>query len=534
MDASKFVFIVYSCQKNLDPYAFAVYDLMHGMFPEMPIYILYGDPKLDAPYKTLTLGDSRHYLVVHVKDTYESLNIKTMAMIKAVHGLHHDYIGMFKCDDDVLVNTEQLMRLMFTLHKEPHHYVGVRIRNDKEKVGDQKYREQVRTTLRRVHQQETVVPVCEYAAGPIYYLSRTAVTHLATNSNKLIWKLYEDLMVGLNLQAAGFRLSPMSIYTEHIMMKNTVSYHDKNRFTSKILFPYLQGGLANQVFQIFATMTVASALGFLPVLHTHVNKNAAAHGATFQVMRQILPQLKIVDTPARVEPYHNFVYYEAANDCFRDKRSHIIDVIGPHISTASLHGYFIAANYVRDEYAAMLHLKPTNPSLIHLPWQNTFFIHIRLGDYKTISMYQIPLTLYYEHCIQRVIATYHSAENPVKFYICTNEHSPFFTKIISALPQVPGVKYTIQAATDNAVDTLYIMRSCQGGICTNSTLSWLGAFLLKPEYRNKQRVFMPAPWVRVPNPLKLQASDMQDVYPSWATVYNTSTNQFADSKLFIC
>jgi hypothetical protein len=527
MDASKFVFVVYSCHKNLDPYAFAVYDLIHGTFPEMPIYILYGDPKLDVPYKTMTLGDARNYLVVHVKDTYESLNLKTIAMLKAIHGLHHDYIGVFKCDDDVLVNTEQLLRLMLTLHKEPHHYIGVRIRNDKEKIGDQKYRQPSTMPMRRVvHQQETVVPVCEYAGGPIYYLSRTAVTHLASNSNRLVWKLYEDLMVGLNLQAAGFRLSPMSIYTEHIMMKNTVSYHDKNRFPNKIIFPHLQGGLANQLFQIFATMTMASKLGFTAVLHSAANKGAA-HGATLPVVRKILPQLKVIDAPARIEAYHNFVYYEAANDCFRDKTQHIIDIVGPHISTASLHGYFIAAPYVQDTYVNMLKLQPSNPQLPTLTWDNTFFLHVRLGDYKSIAMYQIPLTVYYEQCIRQIITAFHTPQRPVTFYVCTNEVSPFFQKIVQGFPQVAGVKFIVQAATDNAVDTLYIMQHCQGGICSNSTLSWIGAFLVRSEFRNKQRVFMPAPWLKVPNPLRLQAADMQDVYPSWTTVFDTTTNQFA-------
>ena len=70
------------------------------------------------------------------------------------------------------------------------------------------------------------------------------------------------------------------------------------------------------------------------------------------------------------------------------------------------------------------------------------------------------------------------------------------------------VNYSISNKTD-AYETLIEMANCSGGICANSSFSWLGG-LFQKERRGK--IFMPSLWNKT--------RDCSGVYPKWATVIN--------------
>ena len=82
--------------------------------------------------------------------------------------------------------------------------------------------------------------------------------------------------------------------------------------------------------------------------------------------------------------------------------------------------------------------------------------------------------------------------------------------------------YIIQDSNNNALDTLYIMSSCKGGICSNSTLSWMGIY-----FQNKKNckdfIFMPYPWVNFVN--EFTKDNTFNIYPKWTQIYNTLTNK---------
>jgi hypothetical protein len=69
------------------------------------------------------------------------------------------------------------------------------------------------------------------------------------------------------------------------------------------------------------------------------------------------------------------------------------------------------------------------------------------------------------------------------------------------------IQYTISDITI-AYYTLIEMANCAGGICANSSFSWLGGYFQKD---HRGIVCMPSKWINNSFPTT-------DLYPSWATV----------------
>jgi hypothetical protein len=137
-----------------------------------------------------------------------------------------------------------------------------------------------------------------------------------------------------------------------------------------------------------------------------------------------------------------------------------------------LSGYFQRFEYInliKDEFISKLTFDKS--ILEKYPYiQNTFFIHIRGGDYLKNSLHFIDLKSYYNECIKK-----HQDE---KFIIFTND-IPYAS---SLLPDIPIIE-------ESEVNTLYLMSESKGCICSNSTFSWWGAYL------NENRpIYFPDKW----------------------------------------
>ena len=67
------------------------------------------------------------------------------------------------------------------------------------------------------------------------------------------------------------------------------------------------------------------------------------------------------------------------------------------------------------------------------------------------------------------------------------------------------------------------MSSCKGGICSNSSLSFIGSYFQKDKEKDKNCIFMPYPWVNFIN--GYTHDNIIDIYPEWTQVYNTLNNE---------
>ena len=285
----------------------------------------------------------------------------------------------------------------------------------------------------------------------------------------------------------------------------------------------LTGGLGNQLFKIGCALNYAKKYNkslyisksyFIPNNHQSSQK-------TFDTLTKIFPWLEINSQSINtICPSHQslqtYEYREKSAQAFN--YSELSDIIPKEIQVSEhnilLDGYYIHPNYLPQNFKTKFTLNPNNDMTKYGDFNNTYFIHIRLGDYVNHNLYTIQLEKYYNYCISQIIKT-----NPAaKFIICTNERGTNLDRYLSQFPL--NCNYQLQDTADDELDTLYIMSKCQGGICSNSTLSWMGAYL--QENPSPSTVFMPYPWI---NFIEGFTHDKTiGVYPEWCYIYNTITN----------
>lgn len=298
---------------------------------------------------------------------------------------------------------------------------------------------------------------------------------------------------------------------------------------------YIKGGLGNQIFQIACALGLSYKTNNKLIIcknlispNTHQNNNKEL---TVSILKKVFPELNIIDY-LNISSYYHYkeknaevfnytnIYNELININNNSNNNTILETMN-----IVLDGYFISEKYFEIPLKCCIEITlNTNyyKEITH-NFENTYFIHIRLGDYVNNFLYTIQLVNYYNYCINKIIE-----QDPLaKFIICTNEYSNHFTDYINKFPQNKNknkINYIIQDKNNDALDTLYIMKSCKGGICTNSTLSWLGAYFQQLENKNKNKdyIFMPYPWINFIN--GFTQDNVKNVYPEWCQIYDTINN----------
>jgi hypothetical protein len=304
-----------------------------------------------------------------------------------------------------------------------------------------------------------------------------------------------------------------------------------------ILCPQINGGLGNQLFKIGAAILLArqynrrliiSKAHFIPNGHQPANK-------TMQTLAKLFskPEMPLQIKDGNIQGGY-YVYKAGDTESFQyvDLSSRIPSNVINTKGNILLDGYFINPRYLPEDYPNLISIIPTRKAS-HLiaecnGFKNTYFIHIRLGDYVNNALYCIPLETYYLECIAQIKQINRAAQ----FIVCTNEYSANLERYLKLIRK--NANCNIQSNKDDELDTLYIMSQCRGGICSNSTLSWLGAYFQQSRINAaspldaKQHIYMPYPWVNKTSH-GFTDENTSDIYPAWARVYNTLTSSFRDT-----
>lgn len=263
-----------------------------------------------------------------------------------------------------------------------------------------------------------------------------------------------------------------------LIIWSTISYEGFQTEEKKFITGNLVGGLANRIFIVMAVRGFAEKTNRTPVfVSTYIANNThQSKESTTNELKEIFPDMEMKDdliwTEAKEE--REFQY----TDILADKSTNIV-----------LHGYFQNERYFPS----------TPPTLQKTLLPDTVFLHIRLGDYNG-TRHDVGLTKYYVDCLTRL------KDKGVKFRVFSNDNTKAEEYIKSL--NIPFT-YTISDKT-NALDVLKEMASCSGAICSNSSLSWLGAFF---QAENRGPVFMPSKWIN-----DVPKENFDTFYPSWATV----------------
>jgi hypothetical protein len=249
------------------------------------------------------------------------------------------------------------------------------------------------------------------------------------------------------------------------------------RFVSVIL----RNGLGNRIFQILAALGYAEKYNKVCVISRSLILNGLqSHECNLdQILIKLFPNINIIDS---IDQYTCIKEQEEMNySPFLEFKSNVV-----------LQGYFQDERYF-----------PSNnriPVIRTTYYENTFFIHIRAGDYLVPGGVGINLIEYYKTCFAAIDAEKTISPN-IKYIVFSNDN-----KYADNYMKQFEVKYTISNKV-NALEALVEMANCAGGICANSTYSWLGGFF-QGEHRGT--IFMPSIWRK--------GRDCKGIYPTWATV----------------
>lgn len=209
---STHLFLIYSCSKYLHK-AERIYNKINNKLINCKVYIIYGNIELKSEYEIV---DDK-YLVLNVEDTYEYLNKKTYFLFHTINILYPNISGVFKCDDDIVPNITFLNN--FLNNNKNIDYCGKTIIIDR----DHYSQEHISKVTSSEFKKPTLVPVCVYCGGPLYYLSDKSINVF---SNKITDVFFEDAMVGLNLNYNNIFPNNIDLYTDDISLSNYTSFHN--------------------------------------------------------------------------------------------------------------------------------------------------------------------------------------------------------------------------------------------------------------------------------------------------------------------
>lgn len=485
LNNGKIIFAIYSCRKYLARAEF-LYRLLDGRLPSVDLCIFFGKDD-EGPIQT-----SCKHRILNCPDGYDNLTNKTLTLFSECVS----YRGIIKCDDDIFPNLNYLRKFIDRVLTSTHiDYSGRRL--------DVEDHYGLSFIGKGNLKAPPFIPKCSYCTGPIYFLSGRAMRALvsAWTNTSLTINYNEDVTVGHNLGLLGIEPVNNPLYCDDSSLHAKLNVQNIGSGIFH-LFVRLHGGLGNQLFQCASAHGIAKMTGRLPVLvftenAAHYQHNTALREYIDTVFKDIccislehicdIPFLRWSETGPDV----------LSNACFTYNTSAIAQI---RSSTAPvfMDGYFQNENYFRNVKQDMLghFFHEKYPRL-----EESYFIHVRRGDYVGNQLYNIDYDAYLEKAMT------HLAKNAncgsIHFYVVSND--------VAYCKSHPLLKACtiLDDPSMTPLETLYFMASCRlGGICANSSFSWWGSYF---NSNPDKRVYFPYEWMtNITGPI--------DVYPDNAIV----------------
>lgn len=288
---------------------------------------------------------------------------------------------------------------------------------------------------------------------------------------------------------------------------------------------HLMGGLGNQLFQIFTTISnalkykVPFKFAYSDMLTTGMNRPT--------YWNNFLKSLKIFTDPS---------FNSNGFDILRETHFHYNHIQINHINRGlKLYGYFQSYKYFKENYSSiikLIKLKETQDFIKnkynHYFSETNISIHFRLGDYKNLQDYHpIMKPEYYQNSLNIVLENIYDEKqnNNCKniqsinlLYFCEKEDNQYV--VDNYISKLNKEHVNIIKIDDTIEDweQLIIMSCCSHNIIANSSFSWWGAYF---NQNQNKIVCYPQIWFGD----KMNDKNTKDLCPNeWIKVHSLSND----------
>jgi hypothetical protein len=228
------------------------------------------------------------------------------------------------------------------------------------------------------------------------------------------------------------------------------------------------GGLGNQLFQIFATISYAitNEQPFC-FLYEELLGNRVTYWSNFlQYLKKFtvlnLPEMQIIHE--RGFNYNEIPY----NSDLRDIK---------------IYGYFQSYKYFENKYNSICKLikleeqKSEIKNKYVYDYDKLISMHFRLGDYKNLQHFHPVMNYeYYNNCIKHIINETNNSELTI-LYFCEKEDEHIVEETINKLrDNYTSSKFIKIDFNIDDWEQVLIMSLCKHNIIANSSFSWFGAY----------------------------------------------------------
>ena len=282
-----------------------------------------------------------------------------------------------------------------------------------------------------------------------------------------------------------------------------------------MLTVYLQGGLGNQLFQIFACISYALKYNFEFKLPIYNQNEKVAKGPT-GCLRPTYWDNLLVNLKKNVVKNNHHIYQILPQLREKDFRYNEIPKINENFM---LFGYFQSYKYFQDNFDKILEIikieefkKTIREKNKGLFIDDTISMHFRLGDYKNLSAHNIMSIDYYINSLSEIIKKT-KKDNFTVIFFCEDEDIEDVKNKINKIKQ-NHTNCVFKRGKGEDWEELILMSLCNHNIIANSSFSWWGAYFNEnPE----KLVYYPSKWFGP----KLQDKKTIDMFPpSWKKIIN--------------
>lgn len=234
-----------------------------------------------------------------------------------------------------------------------------------------------------------------------------------------------------------------------------------------MLIVELIGGLGNMLFQISSIYSLSKITGHSfsigniplpPIQHSKINYKSNI--------------LKNFENFELKQPTQIHILLEEVNGLIN-----LIPLSNKNINIL-FKGYFQLEMYIRPNREEILSLLNFDDSILekYPKLNNSYFLHIRRGDYVGNSYHEFNLDNYYKTALQKM---------PKDAICMVFSNDIEWCKNYSILKDIETI-----FVDENEVDSLNLMKNCKIGIYANSSFSWWGAYL----DISRKHLYCPSRW----------------------------------------